>query len=315
MPQDDPNDNDIDLHPWPLSPKRLYVTKRTMRRKAFAVAILLICILAGLVLWMSWSEPTLGVSHEARSQEMAKVTRCCLQDIRGAQEALTQLAIDTQKLAVRFKTDTSPNGERTGQKNLSIAIASLEEDPRRVWDQLESLLDGSTEKRRQIRDIRIKFEGLKEHMQVIERCCDDKTNNLPHLRKHLESAEHRFQTMASKISPTYVEGELNMASATADSGYSYALQQDFDTPADSVAAPTISKMKIYENGVELGPAHAAHQDIRRHGGGRFSHWGNNTLYFSSSDNSDPKTNKRIYTYRIYSGAIPSKDATELDSRQ
>ena len=40
-----------------------------------------------------------------------------------------------------------------------------------------------------------------------------------------------------------------------------------------------------------------HADIRSLGGGRFSHWGNN-LFFSASDNTDPRTNGRTYTYQI-----------------
>ena len=56
-----------------------------------------------------------------------------------------------------------------------------------------------------------------------------------------------------------------------------------------------STLRLFENGKELGPAHAAHVDIRAKGGGQFSHW-NTTLYFSASDNSDPRTNGREYKY-------------------
>jgi len=36
--------------------------------------------------------------------------------------------------------------------------------------------------------------------------------------------------------------------------------------------------------------------VRQLGGGRYSVWGN-FLYFSSSDNSDPRTNGRVYRLR------------------
>lgn len=56
-----------------------------------------------------------------------------------------------------------------------------------------------------------------------------------------------------------------------------------------------SRIMVYENGQPLGPAHCSHDEIRRHGGGRFSHWGG-SIYFSASDNSDPRTNGRKYTF-------------------
>jgi hypothetical protein len=55
-----------------------------------------------------------------------------------------------------------------------------------------------------------------------------------------------------------------------------------------------SRLRLYEDGRPLGPAHSAHSDIRSLGQGRFSHWGP-TVYFSTSDNSDPRTNGRRYS--------------------
>jgi hypothetical protein len=57
-----------------------------------------------------------------------------------------------------------------------------------------------------------------------------------------------------------------------------------------------SALKVYEDGKEIGPAHASHADIRSIGLGRFSHWGPQ-LYFSASDNSDPTVNRRTYSVR------------------
>jgi hypothetical protein len=42
-----------------------------------------------------------------------------------------------------------------------------------------------------------------------------------------------------------------------------------------------------------GPGNALHDDIRQIGGGRYSFW-YNCVYFSTSDNSDPRTNGRHY---------------------
>ncbi len=90
---------------------------------------------------------------------------------------------------------------------------------------------------------------------------------------------------------------LKVASAQKESGNSYYLDGNFGITGDSQSSPTSSTLKIYENGKELGPAHSSHKEIRSIGNGRFSHW-ENELYFSSSDNSDPRTNGRRYTYTV-----------------
>jgi hypothetical protein len=94
---------------------------------------------------------------------------------------------------------------------------------------------------------------------------------------------------------------INIAQGKLDSGNAYRVTQNFGTAADTAAAPTASQLRIFENGVEIGPAHTAHADIRTSGDGRFSHWSDGTtasLYFSASDNSNPMTNGRTYTYLV-----------------
>jgi hypothetical protein len=54
-----------------------------------------------------------------------------------------------------------------------------------------------------------------------------------------------------------------------------------------------SPLMLIEDGRSLGPAHSLHSDIVEGGCGRFSHYGV-TLYFSSSDNTDPRINGRSY---------------------
>ena len=65
---------------------------------------------------------------------------------------------------------------------------------------------------------------------------------------------------------------------------------------DTAANPGASQVQLFENGAPLGPAHAVHSDIRARGGGLFSHWGD-VLYFSTSDNADPRTPGREYAIR------------------
>src|SRR4051795_10921500 len=69
-----------------------------------------------------------------------------------------------------------------------------------------------------------------------------------------------------------------------------------DNPDDPLASP----LMLFENGIELGPPHTVHAEIRKNGRGRFSHW-QHTLFFSSSDNSDPRVNGRDYQVYMPSG--------------
>lgn len=66
---------------------------------------------------------------------------------------------------------------------------------------------------------------------------------------------------------------------------------------DSVEQPRHSKLILMEDDRPLGPAHAIHEDIRRLGAGRYSHW-SDYLTFSSSEGSDPNSNGRVYRIRL-----------------
>jgi hypothetical protein len=80
------------------------------------------------------------------------------------------------------------------------------------------------------------------------------------------------------------------------SGVGYAYVAELPGAAgisDSNDAPIRSAAILCEDGKPLGPAHTSHDEIRRLGNGRFSHWGER-VYFSASDNSDPNLNTRAY---------------------
>jgi SAM-dependent methyltransferase len=53
---------------------------------------------------------------------------------------------------------------------------------------------------------------------------------------------------------------------------------------------------LFEDQTPLGPGDSLHDDIRQLGSGRYSLWGE-YLYFSASDNSDPRNNERLYTLK------------------
>jgi len=65
---------------------------------------------------------------------------------------------------------------------------------------------------------------------------------------------------------------------------------------------TLSEYRLFENERGLGPAQALHDDIRQHGGGRYSLW-ERSVYFSSSDNSDARYNGRSYALK----RVPADD--------
>ena len=70
----------------------------------------------------------------------------------------------------------------------------------------------------------------------------------------------------------------------------------FSSNADTADNTTRSNIVIYEDDKPLGPAHSTHADVGNIGLGRFSHWRfTSTMFlFSSSDNTDPRTNGRTY---------------------
>ena len=95
---------------------------------------------------------------------------------------------------------------------------------------------------------------------------------------------------------------IPVSSMSFDQGFSYQVIGTFGgAAADTAANGSASGLRLFENSVEIGPAHAYHQDVQQYGQGRFSHWndGSNTiLLFSASDNTNPLTNGRTYSYRV-----------------
>jgi hypothetical protein len=78
-----------------------------------------------------------------------------------------------------------------------------------------------------------------------------------------------------------------------DAGHCYRATVD---PAMLSDAESISRVQVYEDGVPLPTPHSDHAAIRRHGNGRYSHW-TEGIYFSASDNTDPRRNGRRYVYK------------------
>lgn len=82
-----------------------------------------------------------------------------------------------------------------------------------------------------------------------------------------------------------------------DQGASWLCFLDVDCPTDDLGAPVTSPLTVSEGGQRLGPPHTLHEEIRKVGLGRYSHW-RGWLYFSTSDNTDPNTNGRQYSVQV-----------------
>jgi hypothetical protein len=105
--------------------------------------------------------------------------------------------------------------------------------------------------------------------------------------------------------------ETTITKATPESGYAWvaSLPKTFPNAlrflykisngdADAVSA---KDMLLTGDGRRLLHAGVRHDEMRKSGLGRYSHWGS-WLYFSASDNSNPNTNGRKYILRTTTSA-------------
>jgi hypothetical protein len=110
---------------------------------------------------------------------------------------------------------------------------------------------------------------------------------------------------------------LNTSTAGSDGGFAWYVEGNFGTTPDNSSNSTQSKLRLFENSTEIGPAHSIHAEIRNIGQGKFSHWSSpdgsgESIRFSAKDNSDPRTNGKNYTYCIGTGGTsqsPTKSPT------
>ena len=76
--------------------------------------------------------------------------------------------------------------------------------------------------------------------------------------------------------------------------------------SDSVENRDRSPVILLENDRPLGPAHSEHEAIATLGLGRYSHWKDLGIVFSTSDNSDPNQNWKMYSVKRPDG-LPASD--------
>jgi predicted O-methyltransferase YrrM len=76
--------------------------------------------------------------------------------------------------------------------------------------------------------------------------------------------------------------------------------------ADSIKG-CASALRLFEDGIEIGPGQATHADIRSMGAGRFSHWHDglwDQIIMTASDNTNPILNGRLYEVDCGGGRVP-----------
>ena len=70
-----------------------------------------------------------------------------------------------------------------------------------------------------------------------------------------------------------------------------------ESRADKIDFWMRSPLRLFEDDRALGPSHSLHSQIRNTGRGAYSHW-RSDLMFSTSDNSDPNRNGRVYSFDL-----------------
>ena len=96
--------------------------------------------------------------------------------------------------------------------------------------------------------------------------------------------------------------------------YASDLPELTDIPADSASAHKASPLVLVEDGTPLNHGHSSHRDIFMIGEGQYSHWdgGDDSiphriyLWFSTSDNSDPRSNGKTYKIAAPRNSLPGR---------
>lgn len=88
--------------------------------------------------------------------------------------------------------------------------------------------------------------------------------------------------------------DVDCSKVQSNGGYAYTFPvPELAGEGDTTGSDHRSTYKLMEIDKPLEPGHASHTDIRDKGTGRWSHW-EGTVYFSTSDNSNPCANNRKY---------------------
>ena len=114
--------------------------------------------------------------------------------------------------------------------------------------------------------------------------------------KKINSLRIAAQIESAKIAKTVIRENLapGIASKQGKYGYFYLDLPEYARQSDSMSNLFRSPLGLLEDGKPLGPAHSSYIEIANQGYGRWLHW-EKLIFFSTSDNTDPRHNQRKYT--------------------
>lgn len=132
-----------------------------------------------------------------------------------------------------------------------------------------------------------------------------KWRRLKAIEKGYENAKSQEPSQLPAAGQPWVVIHRNEIAPAIGTGYSGSFGYVYRGAGVKLTRPddkeqTGSKLLLFENGILLKP-HSMHADIQGRGMGLYSHWFDGRipyLRFSSSDNSDPRTNNRVYIITV-----------------
>jgi len=183
--------------------------------------------------------------------------------------------------------------------------------PEEICRQLERLVFDAQERERVGKAGREYVEKHARIEEFVRKCIgylmpavsDHKKNSNNSFSSYLDYLGERHRYIESDISANFftqissydrsqavtLEGPFNK-----EVGFAwYASLNEYESDADDMNHPYRSRLVFLEDGKLLSSRHSTHDEIRNIGRGRYSHW-RDGLIFSTTDNSDPNTNGRIY---------------------
>jgi hypothetical protein len=115
-------------------------------------------------------------------------------------------------------------------------------------------------------------------------------------------------TIFALSAPPQVSSSISAASIVHEHGAAFIaplsppVPWPFEVRGSGAGAEASGPLLLFQDGIPLGPADSSHDQIRRSGGGRYSHWGD-AVYFSSVDGTHPL--QHDYSYKVTARLKPS----------
>lgn len=133
-----------------------------------------------------------------------------------------------------------------------------------------------------------------QNFQVVTEWTKNDSNHNAKDMLNLEKCNHAFLL---PLSGAFLS-EVNHCWVLNQNTLSQILDQILVTSGDTNSAPKQSDLKLFEDFVEIGKPHSLHATIAEKGEGLYSHW-NGVFYFSTSNSSDPNSNGREYSLKMF----------------